>query len=205
MRLGLFSAAIVLSVLPALSASDGKISPAKAARRIADLEQRLEAIQTELRAIRGELAPSIMTPQQACDSQRRDPGVAVTVEFGVIPVSGTQFLDVDLQQEPIVVTWDGALDDGNTFSVTLTPEVWRVLRLPGETKGAPPRQPLPEEAREAVRRHIEANGLRVTGVLEADGHSMVVENPAQVVLYLYQQPGTEVSFEPAATNPVPGN
>jgi hypothetical protein len=201
MRLGLFSAAIVLSVLPTLSASDGKISPVEAARRIADIEQRLEAIQTELRAIRRELAPSIMTPQQAYDSQRRDPGVAVTVEFGVMPVSGTQFLDVDLQQEPIVVTWDGALDDGNTFSVTLTPQVWRVLRLPGETKGAPPRQPLPEEARDAVRRHIETNGLRVTGALEADGHSMVVEDPAQVVLYLYQQPGTEVVFEPKVTAP----
>jgi len=196
--------AVLLPAIVANSAiGDGTSppDPVVVEQKIAELERRLETIVGELRALRRQLVPRVLTPQEAYNSFRRHPEEPVTVEFGVAPGWGTRFSEVDYEREPITATWDCFLDDGQTFSVTLTPDVWRALRLPGNPKGAPPSKPLPGDERNAIGKHIEENGLRVTGVLDPDGRSMVVSDPSKVVLYLARQPGTETSFEPSPTVP----
>jgi hypothetical protein len=199
MRLSsIFALVIVLLVSkPALTDDFGDRHAAELERKVAELESRLEAIVEELRAVRRQLAPPALTPQQAFDSFRRDPEKPVTVEFGVVPGSGTLFSEVDYENEPIHLTWDWVLDDKTRFTATLMPEAWRALRIPGKHKGAPPIKPPPGEERARVARHIETNGLRVTGVLQQGGRSMIVADPSKVVLYLAGQPGSEIYSETA--------
>jgi hypothetical protein len=175
-------------------------------RKIAELEGRLAEIVQELGELRRHLAvdvssprPSlpIMTPQQAHDAYRIDPCKPVTVEFGVERGAGafrTGFIGPG--PDPIWAIWDGRLQDGHTFEVYLMPEAYRALRLPGKRKGDASITPPPPRERDMVAKHVEENGLRVTGVLQAGGYSMVVTDPSKVVLYLAQQPGTETYAKP---------
>jgi hypothetical protein len=208
MRSCLLLPALVAVTMPGFAHADEPQRPDIAAieQKITELEGRLVEIVQELKELRRNLAVQapnanpalpIMTPQQAHDAFRIDPRKPVTVEFGVEPGAGafrTGFIGPG--PDPIWAIWDGRLQDGHTFEVYLMPEAYRALRLPGKRKGDAPITPPPTRERDMVAKHIEENGLRITGVLEPGGYSMVVTDPSKVVLYLAQQPGTETYAKP---------
>jgi hypothetical protein len=172
--------------------------PAALQAKISELERQVELLNQDLREIRRQLQVAkvtpLLTPQQAYDSSRLDPARPVTVEFGVVPSTNVFFNDIDPQQEPIYATWDWFLEDKTQFTVILTPQAYRGLRIPSKNRNEPPIKPAPGQQRADVMKHIGENGIRVTGRLEPDGRSMVVRDPSKVVLFLTQQPGSEVYF-----------
>jgi hypothetical protein len=186
-----------VSFASAADASD----PANDAR-IAALEQRLAALERQVREVREEStalrnAKSTnsasqnalrrgVTPAEAVESFRRAPKEPVTVELGVQSI-GYPDGPIPIGEDPepaISATWDNYFVDGGTFTAIVPPAVYRKLTLPGKDGSRTPLT-LGAERREVVK-HIEENGIRVTGVIVEDGghFRIVVDSADDVVLYI---------------------
>jgi hypothetical protein len=197
---------LVLAALCGLVMAEDSSRPDSALlqKKLSDLEQKLETVLQELREVRALMGPvdskpsRIMTPQEAHDAFRVNPRGKVTVEFGVLPRGA--ITQEELSKEPIHVTWDCSLEDHTQFEVVLTPAAFNSLKLPNKDRMSPPIKPRAGQERDMVLKHIEENGLRVTGVLESNGRTMIVSSPANVVLYLTRQPGSEVYWLPDQPN-----
>lgn len=206
MRHVCFSSLVVAAFCGLSLAEDSpRPDPAQLQKKLSDLELRLETILQELREVRVQMGPivdskpsRIMTPQEAHDAFRINPRGKVTVEFGVLPRGA--ITQEDLSKEPIHVVWDCSLEDHTQFDVVLTPAVINSLKIPDKDRKSPAIKPPAGQERDMVLKHIEENGLRVTGVLESNGRTMIVSSPANIVLYLTRQPGSEVYWVPDLPN-----
>lgn len=192
------TASILTAVLGVLLAAS---SPLQAESPDADsLRQRAETIERLIAALQDELAyirrqlgtppqRKAVSPSEAVEQFKRFPKEPVTVEFGVEPV-GYPDAPSRLGDDPepaISARWDNRLIGGGTLTAIVPPAVYRKLLLPASDGTM--RSPAPGEERKAVVRHIETHGIRVTGVVmpggfQGEDYTILVADPASVVLYI---------------------
>jgi hypothetical protein len=176
---------------------------ARLEKQIADLQPRIALQQKILADAQAELKagvrPLAMTPAEAVASFQKDPKQPVTVEFGVAPIG---FPDgpsrhIDDAGSPMVLAWDNLFPGGGTFSAVVPRRVY--LRL-ADFAPAPPNAPLGGDAfavelagepssdrlRQRITAHLEANGIRIIGIVERHGDNYVINvtDPAQVIVYI---------------------
>ena len=164
-------------------------------KQVADLASRIPVLQKMLDDARAELRegvrPPAMTPIEAVESFKTDPKKVVTVEFGVQPIgSHSDLVHVgDDPAPPMILTWDNHLPGGGTFTAIVPGRVYRQLAdFPPETLidelavGEDP----PNSLRRRIARHIEANGVRIIGVIEKhdDNYGIRIHDPGQVITYI---------------------
>jgi len=160
--------------------------------RAAKLEQQIADLQKELDDVRdkiAELNPHPLTPYEALAAFERHPERPVTVEFGVERIGYPDGLikDGDDLEPAIIATWDNFFPGGGTLTAIVPPSVYRQLTLP--TKDGRTVKLTRGNERQQVVKHIEANGIRVTGIMQRGGFSdndytIQVEKPEDVVLYI---------------------
>jgi len=171
-------------------------------QRISRLERLAGELQEELAAARRDLERLQprkvrgVTPQEAVNSFQKDPERPVTVEFGVEP--GCAAIHDGLIREgddpvgPMRAVWDNRLTDGKTLTAYLPPKAYRRLKgfAPADEREiieARPGELSIDPLRSRVARHIEENGIRVTGKLQEDGfgnYFIQVGDAADVVTYI---------------------
>ena len=198
MRLGLFLALVGLALASgAMHARSPAPDPAALQKRLTALEAQIAALQREAAELRKQLdqiAPPkavILSPQEAVAAFKKNPGQPVTVEFGVR--EGTGAIYSGTGPDPltfIVAVWDQRLEGGGTFRAIIREKAFSQLTIPAKEKGKPRFKPPPDRARELVARHIDVNGVRVTGVVRkgggasfAEDYYIDVDDPAKVVLF----------------------
>jgi hypothetical protein len=172
-----------------------KARVARLEREVADLETRIPVLQRMLDDAQAELReglrPVAMTPSEAVESFKGNPKKAVTVEFGVMPIGfsdGPIRVGDDLLP-PMILTWDNYLQGGGTFSVVVPGRVY--MRLADFTADSPLAAVIVgedsfESLRRKIARHIEANGVRIIGLVEKqdDIYVIHVHDPGQVITYI---------------------
>ena len=191
LALGLLSAL----ALPSLADDQPGPNPAALHKRLAALEEQIATLQREAGELRQQLdklAPprvAILSPQEAVEAFKKNPGQPVTVEFGVEPGSAGSRTGLG-PDDLIWATWDNRLVGGGSFSAILFPEAYVGLTIPAKEKGQAGVKPPPGGERALVGRHIDVNGLRVTGLIRQRGEAswradyyIVVDDPTKVVLY----------------------
>jgi len=181
--------------LPSWAEDQPSPDPAALRKKLAELEKRIGALQREADELRQQvdkLAPPrivILTPQEAVEAYKKNPKQPVTVEFGVEPGSA-RFRTELVRGDTIGAIWDGRLLGGGTFTAILAPKAYGELNIPSKAKGKDAVKPTPGSERAVVGRHIDENGLRVTGLIRPKGEApwlddyyIVVDDPSQVVLF----------------------
>jgi hypothetical protein len=176
---------------PALS----KARVTRLEKQVADLQTRIPVLQKMLDDAQAELREGVrsvaLTPAQAVESFKQNPKSAVAVEFGVGPIGFHEGLARvgDDPLPPMILTWDNYFPGGGTFSAIVPGRVYaRLADFAGET-------PLDaviigensfESLRRKIARHIEANGVRIIGLVEKHGDNYVihVHEPGQVITYI---------------------
>ncbi len=164
-------------------------------KQVADLTSGIPVLQKMLDDAQAELRhgtpPPAMTPIEAVESFKTDPKKAVTVEFGVQPIgvhSGLVRVGDD-PTPPMILTWDNYLPSGGTFSAIVPGRVYRQhVDFPGETliDELAAGEDSPNSLRRRIARHLEANGVRIIGVIEKQNNSYLirVHEPGQVITYI---------------------
>jgi hypothetical protein len=190
------SLTIGIDVEPAAAKSIlSKARVARLERQVAELQTRIPVLQKMLDDAQAELRegvrPVAMTPAEAVESIQKEPRKAVTVEFGVGPIGFHEGLVRvgDDPLPPMVLTWDNYLPGGGTFSAIVPGRVY--ARLADFTTASPlDAVTIGENSFESLRRkiarHIEANGVRMIGLVEKhdDNYVIHVHEPAQVITYV---------------------
>ncbi len=164
-------------------------------KQVADLASRMPVLQKMLDDAQAELRhgapPPAMMPIDAVESFKADPKKAITVEFGVQPIgvhSGLVRVGDD-PTPPIVLTWDNFLPGGGTFSAIVPGRVYRQLAdFPSQTliDELAAGEGSANSLRRRIARHIEANGVRIIGLVEKqdDNYVIRVHELGQVITYL---------------------
>jgi hypothetical protein len=204
MRHAVFVLTFLVGSIP-VSGDDSSTKTADIAaleQRIARLEQQASQLQQDLQAAKQELqrlAPRkvrAMTPQDAVNAYLKDPDQPVTVEFGVEPGCAAILDGLVREGEdpvgPIRAVWDNRLVDGKTLTAYLPPKVYRRLKgfAPDDERKvvvAQPGESLLDPLRSRVAKHIEENGIRVTGAIQRDAfenYFIQVDDPLNVVTYI---------------------
>jgi hypothetical protein len=171
-------------------------------QRIERLEQQASQLQQDLEAAKQDLqrlAPRkvrAMTPQDAVNAFLKQPDQPVTVEFGVEPECAAIFDGLFREGEdpigPMRAIWDNRLADGKSLTAYLPPKVYRRLKgfAPEDAREViVPRQGenAIDPLRSRVAKHIEENGIRVTGTIQRDSfenYFIQIDDPANVVTYI---------------------
>jgi hypothetical protein len=170
--------------------------------RITRLEQQAGQLQQDLELARLELrrlAPRkvrAMTPQDAVNQFLKHPDQPVTVEFGVEPGCAS-ILDGPVREGedavgPMRAVWDNRLVDGKSLTAYLPPKVYRRLKgfAPDDEREVivpRPGESLVDPLRSRIAKHIEENGIRVTGMIQQDAfenYFIQVNEPKDVVTYI---------------------
>jgi hypothetical protein len=169
--------------------------PADLQKKLSELEERIATLQREAAELRMQLDKLtshkvvILTPQEAVDAYKKNPNQSVTVEFGVEPGSARIRTGFG-HEDAIWAIWDGQLSGGGTFTAILQPRAYMELKIPSKEKGTAGVKPPLGGERTFVGRHVDVNGLRVTGQIRQGSEGfwrgdyyMVVDDPSKVVLF----------------------
>jgi hypothetical protein len=169
--------------------------PAALQSKLTQLDMRIAALQreaAELRTQLDKLSPPkvpILTPQEAVEAFKKDPNQPVTVEFGVNP--GSAWIRTGIGHEDAIwAIWDGQLAGGGSFVAIVQPKAYMQLKIPSKEKGKAAVKPPAGSERSLIGRHIDENGLRVTGLVRHSSESpwlgeyyIEVDDPSKVVLF----------------------
>lgn len=204
--------AIVVSVVMSSATASESLGPtaiemvdvAALSRRVAELERALAEVQRDLKLVRQQLdaaqasAPKAkaLSPQEAVEAFKRQPDRPVTVEFGVERGADAVLSGLIRAGEdpigPMRLVWDNRLAGGGEFVAYLPPKVYRRLKgfAPADERAvveARAGEMALDPLRSRVARHIEVNGIRVTGLIKESGfggYYITVERPEDVVTYI---------------------
>jgi hypothetical protein len=186
---------LLAMILPSWADDPPSPNPAALHKKLTELEKQIATLQREAAELRRQLdrlSPPrvvILTPQQAIEAYKKNPTQPVTVEFGVEPGSAGDRTGLS-PRDVIWATWDGRLHGGGTFTAILHPKAYLELKIPSKEKGKAATKPPPGRERTLVGRHLDENGLRVTGLIRKRGEApwlgdyyLVVDDPSKVVLF----------------------
>src|SRR5262249_49109298 len=170
--------------------------PAALEKKLTELGERIATLQREVTELRNQLdkltppKAVVLTPQEAVEAYKKNPNQPVTVEFGV-ELGSARFRTGFGEEDSIWAIWDGQLAGGGTFSAILRPRAYLELNIPSKEKGKAAVKPPAGDERKLVGRHVDENGLRVTGLVRRRGDALpgleeyyiVIDDPSKVHLF----------------------